>query len=424
MLRGTLTAVNLKPNFAYQLKLSGFPEEAPAANASLGFSGRWWKEDWNGSAWVNGWNLNNKGTGYAPTPNDVEYLDKRDVTNATSPTGLRYRFTGYRPFDYFITDANGNATLAFEMRDAYHVLYGSWQGAPGVNDGPMKVHSFDPDPAIHPAYDTDYPAVVDRGVFGEWERLPKGKIYIAPGEYHLDFLLTEESFHESGLGGWWAHAAHGAARFTVVRPVIAIRVEPAHGGTLSGDGAVEVDCGASTNILITPAIYWTVTNVWVNGISQGPREFWSFVEVVSNQSLTAAFNPLMATNAVPRWWLAQRNPAWADDFDAASQADADGDGMPTWAEYQAGTDPADSNSVFRVEAASIINGTNRIVWRSPANDPALPPFRVMRSTNLVAWTLAGLAERSADGTNVWQECRPLAPLAPAYYRITATNRFE
>ncbi len=47
----------------------------------------------------------------------------------------------------------------------------------------------------------------------------------------------------------------------------------------------------------------------------------------------------------------------------------------------------------------------------------------MRSTNLVDWALSGLAERSADGTNVWQECI-LPPPARTYYRLTATNQFE
>ena len=44
--QGTLTATNLKPNFAYQLKLSGIP--GTAANERIGLAGRWWQEQWNG----------------------------------------------------------------------------------------------------------------------------------------------------------------------------------------------------------------------------------------------------------------------------------------------------------------------------------------------------------------------------------------
>ncbi len=39
-LRGTLQATNLKPHFAYQLKLSGLPESDTNSNENLGFSGR------------------------------------------------------------------------------------------------------------------------------------------------------------------------------------------------------------------------------------------------------------------------------------------------------------------------------------------------------------------------------------------------
>jgi hypothetical protein len=220
VLRGTVTARHLKPNFAYQLKLSGLPESDPAANANLGFSGRWWREEWNGSQWSGGGNLNTKGDGSFPNPNDIWLLAHKGDPLDGSPTGLKYRFTGYRLLDYFITDASGNATVSFAMRNSYHVLYGSWQGAPDGNDGPMKWRRFDPDPGRTPAYDADYPAAV-KGVFGEWERLPKGGIGLAPGPYTLEFLLTEESFHESGLGGTWAHAAHGPARFTIAEPAVA-----------------------------------------------------------------------------------------------------------------------------------------------------------------------------------------------------------
>ena len=65
---GTLTAFNLKPNFAYQLKLSGIP--GTAANERIGLAGRWWQEEWNGTAWINGHNLNNKGERIFPNPND------------------------------------------------------------------------------------------------------------------------------------------------------------------------------------------------------------------------------------------------------------------------------------------------------------------------------------------------------------------
>jgi len=58
-----------------------------------------------------------------PNPNDNLYFARRDIPDATSPTGLRYKFTGYLVFDYFITDENGDAIVSFETDSSYHVLW-------------------------------------------------------------------------------------------------------------------------------------------------------------------------------------------------------------------------------------------------------------------------------------------------------------
>ena len=139
-LRGYVVASGLKPHFTYQVKLAGVP--GTPSNEAIGLTGRWWQEDWSGSAWVNGQNLNDKGDGSSPSPNDVLYSARRDVADATSPTGLHYRFTGYLPFEYFTTDAGGCALLAFEQHSSYH--------------------TDDPETTVT--------------VFGEWERLPPGGV--------------------------------------------------------------------------------------------------------------------------------------------------------------------------------------------------------------------------------------------------------
>ena len=49
-LHGTMVATNLKPNFAYQLKLAGFP--GTPANERIGLAGRWWQDQWDGTKWT------------------------------------------------------------------------------------------------------------------------------------------------------------------------------------------------------------------------------------------------------------------------------------------------------------------------------------------------------------------------------------
>jgi hypothetical protein len=60
-------------------------------------------------------------------------------------------------------------------------------------------------------------------VFGEWERLPCGDVRLPPGDYQGHFILTEESFHGSGLAGGWAAAMGASVSFRLVaQPVPAL----------------------------------------------------------------------------------------------------------------------------------------------------------------------------------------------------------
>jgi hypothetical protein len=217
---GSLTATNLKPNFTYQMKLAGIP--GTDSNERIGFSGRWWQEEWDNAnqEWTNGQNLNNKGTGYPPNPNDLNYLSKRDILDPDSPTGKKYRFTGYLPFDFFTTDENGSAIVQVEQNSSFHVFWNTEQRSNDPeNDGPVKEVTFDPDPIqAGSAYSIDF-GEATMGVFGEWERLPMGGVYSPVGDYSCQFILTEESFHGWPGGSYvgnWASAMGADIQFSIV----------------------------------------------------------------------------------------------------------------------------------------------------------------------------------------------------------------
>jgi hypothetical protein len=220
ILQGMLIASNLKPNFAYQLKLVGTPEAL--SNEPIGFTGRWWQEEWNGKpvgsggAWINGQNLNNKGNGSSPNPNDQVYLARKNIADPTSPTGKKYQYTAYLLFDYFFTDENGSAALNFEANSCYHVLFKTTQGGRTSLDGPLKTTTFDPNVSSL-GYEIDYPQSTV-SIFGEWERLPVGGLFLPEASYDATFLLTEESFHGTGddrYDGGWAAAMGGPAEFNI-----------------------------------------------------------------------------------------------------------------------------------------------------------------------------------------------------------------
>jgi hypothetical protein len=207
---GRLVAANLKPNFAYQIKLEAIPGSDCAER--LGSVGRYWRDTWDGTAWTEAWNLNNKGYGSYPNPNDLAYLAERDTTDADSPTGLHYRFTIYLLLAYMITDENGNGTADLRMDSSYHVLWRADQRTRGASDGPIVPRTFTPS-ASSAAYDADGTEQTV-GVFAEWERLPTGGLRLPNGDYDLNLVLTEESFHHGDeFDGWWTTVMKGRLAF-------------------------------------------------------------------------------------------------------------------------------------------------------------------------------------------------------------------
>lgn len=171
-LTGTITGTNLKPNFAYQLKLEGYG-----------------------------------GTSFTNTT----LLD----------LGRNSSGTGYLIFGYVVTDGYGNVTSSFVTDSSYHVLYrdpsstgdiSETYGArlPGANDGPVLWSTFDPDPSSE-WYDDD-PGEATVGVYGMYEpgkALP-GELLLPFGAYQCKFVLTEESFHDKTAGSEWTGAPGGA----------------------------------------------------------------------------------------------------------------------------------------------------------------------------------------------------------------------
>ena len=188
-LTGTLEATGLKPNFAYQMKLVANPDalywyelspEEQDFVTAVGDLGRWW-----------------------------------DMTTSqiNPPFDPNHQMQAYLLFDHFETDNAGSAVKDFYADSSFHVLFtGSGWYYPTLN----YVNPSGPPPNDE-AYDNPYPSAtwVMVGAQAEPDRPAPGSAFLPPGDYELAFLLTEESFHESGLGGWWASAMAGLVRFHI-----------------------------------------------------------------------------------------------------------------------------------------------------------------------------------------------------------------
>jgi len=172
---GTLVATGLKPNFAYQIKLNGKPTSSWGAdgddwaNEQLGNFGRWWGDE------------------------------------------------GYIMFDYFVTDSQGNATVALSLDSSFHVLWKTSQSMPpGVYSEPTThlVEAY----ATSEWYDVDYGTETVQ-IVAECEHsdLPPDAVQLPDGPYNVRIFLAEESFHEEGAGsGSWATVmGHDYIRFGI-----------------------------------------------------------------------------------------------------------------------------------------------------------------------------------------------------------------
>jgi len=177
---GTFEAAGLKPNFAYQLKLQGKPVEDPVSNQHLRDVGR----------------------SYDVAPNLT---------------------IGYVIFDFLLTGRNGEANCSFSVANSYHVLWKTNQRTPQPNDSIPKWLSVEGGPDDSPqAYTANVtPTIV--GIYAEWEKGVPGNVSLPAGNYDVEFIITEESFHspiDDALGGYWSTVMGCDINFTITENLV------------------------------------------------------------------------------------------------------------------------------------------------------------------------------------------------------------
>jgi hypothetical protein len=106
----------------------------------------------------------------------------------------------------------------------------------------------------------------------------------------------------------------------------------------------------------------------------------------------ALFAINLTTNGVPEEWLIRFG--WTNDFRTAALLDQDGDGMPTWAEFYAGTCPTSCTDCLRVTPlrGAVVDGQANLVlcWSTVSGRL----YAVTSTTNLMtSWTTNAAAIR-------------------------------
>lgn len=177
--RGRIEASGLKPNFAYQIKLMGNYSRCPETFETIGYLGRW--------------RLPGTGTNYT----DSDYQSWPDKSQVRS----------YILFDYLVTDSKGNAVKDFDMDSSLHVLFNaSCQWGGGHHDSAHRIYRITPhNPDIYAV--PSERSRIER-IWAESEKNPGRpaikELKLTPGTYSAELVLTEESFHSTGNGGYWA----------------------------------------------------------------------------------------------------------------------------------------------------------------------------------------------------------------------------
>ena len=85
------------------------------------------------------------------------------------------------------------------------------------------------------------------------------------------------------------------------------------------------------------------------------------LEMVEPRTVTATFAPnLTTTHRVPEYWLAAHG--WTQGFEDVAEADSDSDGMATWAEWRADTDPTDRLSLLTLTDLQPLSNSWNVAW--------------------------------------------------------------
>jgi hypothetical protein len=116
--------------------------------------------------------------------------------------------------------------------------------------------------------------------------------------------------------------------------------------------------GVMTTITASAQAYWHFAH-WNGDASGSVNPFDLLMD--SPKSITACFAENLTTNhGIPEAWLARHG---LTNFEADAEADADTDGLFSWQEFRADTNPTNKSSCLRLGALSPIGGAGLIQWQ-------------------------------------------------------------
>lgn len=192
-LRGRIEVRNLKPFFAYQMKLMGKYDKGIEQFEAIGHLGRW--------------RLPGEGTNYR----DRDYARHPDKSEARA----------YLLFDFFVTDSAGNAIREFALDSSLHVLWLGRQRDNYESGDALKIEVLPSNPEVYtnPKKLSSHVALWAEREHARYSRTNQ-VLRLPPGSYEATLGLTEESFHTIDRdGGYWATVLELPITFEITRSV-------------------------------------------------------------------------------------------------------------------------------------------------------------------------------------------------------------
>ena len=183
-------------------------------------------------------------------------------------------------------------------------------------------------------------------------------------------------------------------------PTVTVSASKAGNGTISPTGAVTVAYNGTTNFLITADAGYHIGSILTNGsnLAGSPYSDNSFTStnfvwrnVTTNGTVVANFAESFAPLGTPVPWLIQYG--LTNGTPAAEElTDTDGDGLPAWQEYVAGTVPTNRASVF-LSLIAVSNSVPRVTWTPDLGTART--YTVIGRTNLVdgVWGVTNAGSR-------------------------------
>lgn len=157
-------------------------------------------------------------------------------------------------------------------------------------------------------------------------------------------------------------------------------------GTVTPAGVVRVALGGEQAFWIQSDMFFVIGGIYTNEESAvGPlgadAAYFAWTNISASGTLHVSFTEKWISGLVPEWWLHYYGLT-NDAAEVEAVTDHDGDGMLTWQEYHAGTDPLDPGSValpvlrvFPVDEFTVVE------WLSYTNE--MLTYDVHMTTNLV-----------------------------------------